>query len=94
MIRGGGHPAGGARCEEDISRRADNDDIAIAMNQVKIHQSHKVPTCNHYQKRMKKIPTGEREYLLNKCCERTSSIRLFMVRHGNAQTEGLRHFLS
>jgi Mg2+/Co2+ transporter CorB len=35
----------------DISRRADNDDTRT-MNQVKIHQSHKIPTY-HYQKRMK-----------------------------------------
>jgi hypothetical protein len=47
---------------------------ATTMKRMKIHQRHKIPTCNHYQKRMKK-DTRRRTistFSTSVMCERTS----------------------
>jgi hypothetical protein len=84
--RGGGHQ----QEERMLADTVDSDE------QVKIHQSHKIPTCSHYQREWK--ISGEREYFLNKCYVRkASSIRLswsFAVSVTILLSRGLQHFLS
>jgi hypothetical protein len=56
------------REEGGIRGGAETTTPATAMNQVKIHQRHKI----HYQKRMKKIPTENEKLFQQVLCERTS----------------------